>query len=955
MDETIRNLATNLFADAFDQLFTPPIHARVTDRVRQRHIVRQIGVVSDAAGQGLSRQLILNWPAPKAEELDAFFAVLRIGLQEIPFEDVWPPGGSAEARARSLANRIRPPEWSEAQSARFGIALESLVASLWQAGAVFHAWQEVGFSASYEPPQALARRLEALADAVTDRSRLDAALDERFELAYRDYLLQRFARLDAGTLRAVSAATIGVDDLFVMPTVERRTLARAFADAPDEVLRDDEDDEDDEDDGQSRAATGDQQAQWRTRGQTSADEALFEGKQRLKVLIGAPGSGKSTLLLWVQRQVAGARRVYLLADEQAIPLLIRVREVRGLTLDQLRENRRLIELTTGNQDVAGLMPNGWLDRQFVAGRVLLLLDGLDETQSAFRDDILLPWLASLMAQYTGCHAIVSSRPAGFPDEEFAPNGQFGKWAAADYSLCNFDQAAIRAYIQNWFTQIRLAQNEPGSDAIRGGVEDAAALGVSLETYQPVAELAQIPLLLSAICLIYHFEGGRLPDDRAVLYRLCVEGLLDRWDTQKGMQSRFSFADKLLFCRELATAMTAGELRECPVARAHQIAQDVLSDKDQAASLVEHIQDRAGLVIERSPGMLSFAHLTFQEYLTAVAVRDENLQGVTIQTLADSHTDQRWREVILLFCRLAPPALARQLIDNIRQAPPCPGSLLNVLKPHALLQRSENSARILKDAYYSCPLAVRNDISYRAKIYGDILRTAAVSVTAPYMAGPTNSTSFVQHLPEDTKKQLLADGIYRLRHDVDPLAISLGMYWISRNEEIWNVAAACRFLDDWARHDAGTIRQAVILFYMYCSHEILITHGRRPDLWRSPLSNIDRHPGRLQAEAALVGLAWRVDRWARRQSSANAPRNILDHVPGELFTDLLECYLDSKWVGNSEQSAIFIMMCSGCTSQPPTIALRYKLINYCTSIANRLGSFGGSAHLRAWVQFLQLTA
>lgn len=54
----------------------------------------------------------------------------------------------------------------------------------------------------------------------------------------------------------------------------------------------------------------------------------------------------------------------------------------------------------------------------------------------------------------------------------------------------------------------------------------------MSAHPSVAELARNPLLLSAICLVYHFEGGRLPDDRAVLYRLCVEGLLDRWDAQK---------------------------------------------------------------------------------------------------------------------------------------------------------------------------------------------------------------------------------------------------------------------------------------------------------------------------------------------------------------------------------------------------------------------------------------
>ena len=87
------------------------------------------------------------------------------------------------------------------------------------------------------------------------------------------------------------------------------------------------------------------------------------------VIIGTPGSGKSTFLEWLQVNLAAVEEELVMAGQQAIPLLLRVRQLdpRNLPL-----GAALIEKATASKDRTTLMPDGWIDRQMEDGRVLLM-------------------------------------------------------------------------------------------------------------------------------------------------------------------------------------------------------------------------------------------------------------------------------------------------------------------------------------------------------------------------------------------------------------------------------------------------------------------------------------------------------------------------------------------------------------------------------------------------------
>jgi hypothetical protein len=930
MSEMIRNQAVDLFAETFERLFIAPIRGRISDRTRQRKVIRQIEAVADAAAQGLARFLSLEPPA--SVDLDVLFAAVREALAAIDPAELSPPGGSPEARAEAIGNSIGSDDWPPGLQARARVALELVVAAVWQAGAVFHAWEQVKFSDQYEPPRTLVRQLEELDSRAARRPEPpNEAKDEQFELQYRDYLLQRWGRIEVGTLRAVPAVAIGVDDLFVMPRV---ASTKGVIRPPDDALF--------EHTPRLQRLTDPP-----NRGEIRpADEALFDRSTRLKSLIGPPGIGKSTLLLWTQRQVAACEREYVLADQQAVPVLIRVRD---LVSGDPPRGRRLVELATGSRDIAALMPDNWIERQFAAGRVLLLLDGMDETDASIRDGVLLPWLVELLRNHPGCHAVLTSRPAGFPEEAFQQGGAFADWRPATYTVQDFDREARRKYLENWCTQVRIARGEPSAEASQRGIEDAAAIFAAVSDHPSVAELARTPLLLSAICLVYHFEGGRLPDDRAVLYRLCVEGLLDRWDAQKGLRSPFTADEKLRVCRELAVAMATEGTTECSVEWARSVARSILGTPGRGDELIDHMRSRAGLITERTPGKLSFAHLTFQEYLTALAVRDDNRHGVTIQTLADNHTDPRWREVILLFCRLAPPALARELLSATRSAhaqlrlPPS-------AHPKYGLGVNHTYVSLLLTAYRSCPSFICDDRDFRAALVAELVSTVMAD-GLEYRWG-NNVANSLQESPfsdEEIVNAIRSGAANRAMYDFYPLGINLGGWWLFTYSDESPIPIDTNMLDKWSDQRAGALRQVVWQYYCFSSHEELNANGIRQDLWRAPLSDDARYVGRLQAEAALLGLSCRVSRLRNKQGLPfMVAENIFDRVPEDLLIELLECYADSPWEKGSDHSWMLNELLGRSRSKPSTPALARRFESVCTAIAERLGTMTGASVLYNWV-------
>lgn len=74
----------------------------------------------------------------------------------------------------------------------------------------------------------------------------------------------------------------------------------------------------------------------------------------------------------------------------------------------------------------------------------------------------------------------------------------------------------------------------------------------------------------------------------------------------------------------------------------------VSTRIQADEFLRLVQNSSGLLLERNPGTYAFAHKTFQEYLTAVYIKEQHLERQLVAQVQDDW----WHETIRLYCAQA---------------------------------------------------------------------------------------------------------------------------------------------------------------------------------------------------------------------------------------------------------------------------------------------------------------
>src|SRR5262249_7367789 len=111
-------------------------------------------------------------------------------------------------------------------------------------------------------------------------------------------------------------------------------------------------------------------------------ETALSGGSRILVR-GEAGSGKTTLLRWLA--VTAARGSFagdLKSWNGVVPVLIKLRSYGSRPLPKPNE---LLDDAAG--PLSSVVPANWIDRQLEAGRMLLMVDGVDELQPKDRQNV----------------------------------------------------------------------------------------------------------------------------------------------------------------------------------------------------------------------------------------------------------------------------------------------------------------------------------------------------------------------------------------------------------------------------------------------------------------------------------------------------------------------------------------------------------------------------------------
>ncbi len=386
-------------------------------------------------------------------------------------------------------------------------------------------------------------------------------------------------------------------------------------------------------------------------------------RERQMVLLGGPGSGKSTFANYLTLCLAKARLEHLEETSTApddgwlthlkpawshgplLPLQITLRHFAASDwCDGTAAGLwNFVADTLAAQGLADFAPH--LRQHLLDGGVMVLLDGLDEVADPKEREAVRDAVADFAATHgrPDNRYLVTSRGYAYQHP-----WELDRFAA--HTLAPFSQEQIDAFIGCWYDEVRRLGWKSETEA-----EDLTKRLQAATRRPDLAPLARSPLQLTMMASL-HFSWGRLPDDRVELYQEMVRLLLVRWQEARlgedvGVTQAVS-AGKLESALE-RVAFAAHRAQEGPEGTAdvsevmlRSVLKDYLEGSwDRAGELVTFIQERAGLLMERGPGMYTFPHRSYQEYLAGsyLAVQPD-FPDEAASLIRENYA--QWREVVL---------------------------------------------------------------------------------------------------------------------------------------------------------------------------------------------------------------------------------------------------------------------------------------------------------------------
>ena len=408
------------------------------------------------------------------------------------------------------------------------------------------------------------------------------------------------------------------------------------------------------------------------------DGVLVAKKNQYLMVLGGPGVGKSTFLKKLGLEA-------FKSDKLCIPVLVELRRAAtaGIGFEDyaLRAFQKIKDVNTAP----------FIAHHLEQGNFLFLLDGLDEVPK-HKSHKLIDQIHEFINQYDRNRFVISCRTA-------AHTFNFSHFV--DVIIADFDDVQIKQFIQYWFpvkSPVKSPGKPPGKPFKERNIDLAEYLGNQLDTPRNSAlkDLARSPLLLTYLCLICEVEKA-IPNTRKDLYAKALELILEDWDNQKNIRNGLNLRqhgltprlektllseiahenfsdDHLLFSRtQLLKKIRSFLQMHC---REDKIP---TTDPDWPQSVLNVIELRQGILVERFTDYFSFSHLTFQEYLTAYFIVENRLVQ---QVLSDHCADNRWREVILLAAELMEEEVASLItgmLEHINQCFVRYSKLKNIVK------------------------------------------------------------------------------------------------------------------------------------------------------------------------------------------------------------------------------------------------------------------------------------
>jgi predicted NACHT family NTPase len=391
-------------------------------------------------------------------------------------------------------------------------------------------------------------------------------------------------------------------------------------------------------------------------------------KYTKSIILGDPGAGKSTMMQYITLQCASNFQKTNIPNKypRKIPILVRLNKFSDIA--SWPPNKDL--LTAIKSDIENestlSIPKSFFENLLINKQCILLLDAFDELSSAKARKLIAEKVKNLISLYPDNQIVITSRIAGF--KNYLANSGF----SYQFTIQKLTIPHIQSFIGCWYENLIEQQFSESTDEkrtffINNYKKQGEKLIEAIKDNERIRQLAVNPMLLSLITLVHHVKV-KLPKQRHLLYRDCVEILVERWDFTKELENtilnRLTIKEKQQILQSIAIYLQEQNKKS--------ITKDILINnilnkacteicgekisKIEIEELLDVFKERTGLLIEKGFNEngeieISFSHLTFQEYFTALELfkRYENNENDIFEYILEKiDLDlNSWQEVGLL--------------------------------------------------------------------------------------------------------------------------------------------------------------------------------------------------------------------------------------------------------------------------------------------------------------------